>query len=92
MWSFNDAKAPRNPNFNPNEAVQSQKVSWIKELPLLNQSVVDFVDWSYRARLQALKGVDEIVQDVISLLQEKGVLNNTYGKLRTCRDSNKIDS
>ncbi|KAH8894280.1 arylsulfatase [Thozetella sp. PMI_491] len=78
MWSFNDAKAPRIPNFNPPDEIQLQKPHWLKELPLLNASQVDFVDWSYRSRLQALRGVDEIVEDVVEYLRSVDKLQNTY--------------
>lgn len=54
-------------------------MSWVKGLQRLNQSVVDYVDWQQRSRLQALMGVDEIVEDVVNFLEEKGELDNTYG-------------
>jgi hypothetical protein len=46
----------------------------------MNESAINFADFVYRSRLQALQGVDEIVEDVIAMLDEKGVLNNTYSK------------
>lgn len=48
----------------------------------MNESAINFADFVYRSRLQALQGVDEIVEDVITMLEEKGVLNNTYSKSR----------
>lgn len=80
MWSFNNARAPRNPSFNPDDDIQANKVSWVGALSRLNQSVVDYVDWQHRSRLQALKGVDEMVEDVVAFLEEKGILDETYGE------------
>lgn len=52
----------------------------MKWLSPMNESAINFADFVYRSRLQALQGVDEIVEDVITMLDEKGVLNNTYSK------------
>lgn len=82
MWSFNNATAPRTPNFNPPDNFQSQKPSWLSELPRLNQSQEDFMDWSYRSRLQSLLGLDELVEDVVEFLREQGRLDNTYGTFK----------
>jgi hypothetical protein len=46
----------------------------------MNDSAIDFADFVYRSRLQALRGVDEIVEDVVKMLEAKGVANNTYSK------------
>ncbi|KAI0905834.1 arylsulfatase [Ustulina deusta] len=75
---FPDLKAPRSENFNPDAAYQQQKVSWIKNLPLLNDTTIEKLDGLYRARAQSLLGVDDIVEDVIAKLEEKGLIENTY--------------
>ncbi|KAI3339621.1 arylsulfatase [Ustulina deusta] len=75
---FPDLKAPRSENFNPDAAYQQQKVSWIKNLPLLNDTTIERLDGLYRARAQSLLGVDDIVEDVIAKLEEKGLIENTY--------------
>lgn len=49
----------------------------------MNDSAVNFADFVYRSRLQALQGVDEIVEDVVAMLEEKGVINNTYSRSHT---------
>lgn len=46
----------------------------------MNESAIDFADFVYRSRLQALNGVDEIVDDVVKMLEAKGVADNTYSK------------
>ncbi|KAI1333037.1 arylsulfatase [Xylariaceae sp. FL0255] len=75
---FPNLKAPRSENWNPDDAYQSQKVSWIKNLTLLNQTSIDRLDGLYQARAQSLLGVDDIIEDVIAKLEEKNILNNTY--------------
>lgn len=77
---FPDAKAPRTPNFNPDDEYQSTKGGWVKNLPKMNESAVGFADFVFRSRAQALVGVDEIVEDVVALLEDKGVIDNTYSK------------
>lgn len=72
---FEDAKVPRNKNFNPDEP---SGVSWVRELPQQNQTVVDYNDHFYRSRLRALQGVDELVDSLVSRLEESDKLDNTY--------------
>ena len=72
---FAGLKAPRNPDFN--EADVSDKPSNVKDLPLLNASQQDAVDARYRARAEAVLGVDDLVQNVVSTLKQEGELKNT---------------
>ncbi|KAI0473343.1 arylsulfatase [Xylariaceae sp. FL0804] len=78
MYDFNDAKALRTPNFNPSDHYQDQKPFWVKELPLMNQSMINFVDWQHRSRYQALAGIDEMVEQVVEFLKQRGQMENTY--------------
>ncbi|KAI1292988.1 arylsulfatase [Xylaria venustula] len=75
---FPDLKAPRSVNWNPDDNYQQQKTSWLKGLPLMNDSTIEKLDGLYRARTQSLLGVDDIVEDVVAKLEEKGLINNTY--------------
>ncbi|KAI0514728.1 arylsulfatase [Xylaria bambusicola] len=75
---FPGLKAPRTANWNPNDTYQQQKASWIKGLPLLNETTIERLDGLYRARAQSLLGVDDIIEDVIAKLAEKNILDNTY--------------
>ncbi|KAK2598380.1 hypothetical protein N8I77_011800 [Diaporthe amygdali] len=75
---FTDVTAPHPPNFNPTDEYQDGKSGWVKWLSPMNESAINFADFVYMSRLQALQGVDEIVEDVITMLEEKGVINNTY--------------
>ena len=67
--------APRNPDFN--EADVSDKPSNIKDLPLLTPAQQAGVDARYRARAEAVLGVDDLVRNVVSTLQQAGELKNT---------------
>jgi N-acetylglucosamine-6-sulfatase len=81
MEMFTDAKAPRNPNWNPADEFQHKKGSWLRTLPLMNDSTMEFADFTYQSRAQALQGVDEIIEDVVRMLEAKGIIDNTYSKL-----------
>ncbi|KAH7015555.1 alkaline-phosphatase-like protein [Ilyonectria destructans] len=72
---FEGVKVPRSDNFNPDSP---SGVSWIRKLPQLNESSVSYIDDYYRARLQALQAVDEIIEQVVTQLDEAGLLDDTY--------------
>ena len=73
--TLNGLTAPRDPSFN--EANVSDKPSNIRNLPLLNATQQAAVDARYRARAEAVLGVDDLVQNVVSTLQATGELKNT---------------
>lgn len=52
--------------------------SWIKRLARLTDEVIEYNDDFYRARLQALQAVDELVEGVVTRLEQAGILDNTY--------------
>ncbi|KAJ6100451.1 hypothetical protein N7499_000081 [Penicillium canescens] len=72
---FENVTIPRTANFNPD---QPSGVSWIRDLPQQNQSVVEYNDHFYRSRLRTLQGVDELVDSLITKLEESDQLDNTY--------------
>ncbi|EEU42867.1 uncharacterized protein NECHADRAFT_95823 [Fusarium vanettenii 77-13-4] len=72
---FEGVKIPRTANFNPDSP---SGVSWIRQLSQLNETAVSYLDDYYRARLQVLQGVDEIVEQVIHQLDSAGLLDDTY--------------
>ncbi|KAI0018990.1 arylsulfatase [Xylariomycetidae sp. FL0641] len=78
LWTYNNLTAPRLPNFNPADEFQSQKPAYLKDSPYLNQSQIDYVDFAYKSRRQALIAVDEFVSDVLQTLEDQGILDNTY--------------
>lgn len=72
---FATEQLPRKASFNPDEP---QGVSWVKDLPKLNETQVAYLDEFYRARLRSLQPVDELVEEVVQRLEEAGQLDNTY--------------
>ncbi|KAJ5403489.1 arylsulfatase [Penicillium cosmopolitanum] len=72
---FKDVKIPRTPNFNPDEP---SGVNWIARLPKQNESNIDYNDHFYRSRLRALQPVDELISEVVDILDENHILDNTY--------------
>lgn len=72
---FKDYKIPRTANFNPDFPTG---VSWVKDLPKLNETVIEYHDEFQRSRLRSLQAVDELVETVVQKLDAKGLLANTY--------------
>ena len=75
---FSDKIAPRNPSFNPNESIQQQKPSWIRQLPLLSESAICVIDQLYCNCLRSLQAVDEMLKNITLFLQEEDNENSTY--------------
>ncbi|CAK7200863.1 hypothetical protein SEUCBS139899_003562 [Sporothrix eucalyptigena] len=72
---FKDYKIPRGESFNPAE---QGGVSWIANLPRLNDTVIAYNDEFQRSRLRALQSVDESTAALLQLLKDAGELDNTY--------------
>ena len=72
---FNDYVIPRDSSFN--KAIDGA-VSWVKELPALNETLVEYGDHYQRQRLRALQSVDEMVSQLVGRLESAGVLEDTY--------------
>lgn len=75
---FAEVRAPRLPNFNPPDDIQKGQVSWVRDLPFLNDTEIEWIDFDFRRRLQSLKGIDDLVEGVISKLEDLNILENTY--------------
>ncbi|KAI4154515.1 MAG: hypothetical protein LQ340_001630, partial [Diploschistes diacapsis] len=73
--AFPNAQVPRTPNFNPSFP---SGAGWIRQLPQQNATVVASNDAFYRARLQVLAGVDDMIDNLATVLKAQGVLDNTY--------------
>lgn len=73
---FPDAKVPRGASFD--EADVSDKPSKILLLPPLYPEQVAVMDAEYRARLQTLQAVDEMVARLIAVLEDTDHLRDTY--------------
>ena len=74
--AFADLTLPRNAAFN--EADVSDKPTWVQLLPPLNDSQIADLDGYFRARLQTLLAVDELVAGLVERLRAAGVLDNTF--------------
>ncbi|KAF2014187.1 Arylsulphatase [Aaosphaeria arxii CBS 175.79] len=72
---FKDYRIPRDANFNPEK---QGGVAWVKTLPRLNDTVIEYNDEFQRSRLRALQSVDEMIEKLIKTLEEKNLLEDTY--------------
>jgi N-acetylglucosamine-6-sulfatase len=72
---FKDYIIPRGANFNPEK---QSGAGWIKRLPRLNDTVIEYNDEFQRARLRALQSVDEMIEQLVATLEKKGLLEDTY--------------
>jgi N-acetylglucosamine-6-sulfatase len=81
MDLFLNVSAPRLPNFNPSDDVQSNVGGWLKNIPAMNDGNITWADSEHRRRIQALQGIDEMLADLLETLAENDVLDNTYGML-----------
>ncbi|KAF5351283.1 hypothetical protein D9758_007985 [Tetrapyrgos nigripes] len=70
---FDGVPVPRNPNYNVHGGV-----SWVKDLPELNETVVEYIDHVYRQRLRTLQSVDTLVETIVQQVEEAGIADNTY--------------
>ena len=52
--------------------------SWVYKLPRLNSSQLTTADKVYAARLGNLAYIDDMVGNLTTKLQQKGLLDNTY--------------
>ncbi|KAK7949367.1 Arylsulfatase [Apiospora aurea] len=75
---FPDAKAPRFANWNPSDEIQKQKSVFLKDMKLMDREAEASADRLFLGRIRAIQGVDEIIEDVLAKLEEKGQLDNTY--------------
>lgn len=73
---FPDLQAPRTGSFN--EADVSDKPVGIRFDPLHSEDEIADMDAEYRARVQTMQAVDEMIAYLISMLKETNQLDNTY--------------
>jgi arylsulfatase A-like enzyme len=67
---------PRPPSFN--EADVSDKPPWIRALSRLSTSQISSLGDVYRARLQSLLAIDEMLAEIVVTLEETGEVANTF--------------
>ena len=73
--SLPDVEAPRTPNYNVS---CPDKPQHIRQNAGLTQLARCWENKHFRDRWSSLLSVDDIVQSVVNMLDEGGVLNNTY--------------
>jgi arylsulfatase A-like enzyme len=73
---FPGAQEPRGGSFDQADVALSP--NFIQRLVPLNQTEVRHIDDLYRRRLQSLQAVDEMVGALVKLLEDNGVIDNTY--------------
>ncbi|KAK7993919.1 MFS transporter [Apiospora arundinis] len=78
MELFPEARAPRLPNYNPDDEHQAGKGGWPRTLLRMNETSQATSDMAFRYQAQALQGLDEIIEDVVAMLDASGALDNTY--------------
>lgn len=76
LSAFPGATLPRTEAVN--EADVSDKPKWVQLLPELGEAELAAIDGYYRARLQTLLAVDEMVAGIVAELERAGILENTY--------------
>jgi len=73
---FNGIQAPRSAAFN--QADVSKKPFNVQSRPLLSPEDIDWIDLSFRLRIQSLRSVDEMVGKLIDKLKTSPKFNETY--------------
>jgi arylsulfatase A-like enzyme len=73
---YKDTPLPRPPSFNETDV--SDKAEWIRNTPRLRPGQIETLKEQHRDRLRSLRGVDQMVGDILKLLEERGELGNTY--------------
>lgn len=76
LSAFAEATVPRGEAFN--EADVADKPIWVQSLPELTGAQETEIDAYYRARLQTLLAVDELVAALVEQLEAVGKLESTY--------------
>ncbi len=74
--SFTTAQVPRTPAFN--ETDRSDKPNYIKNNTALSAAEIAALDNSYRESLRSAQQVDKFVSNLVTALQNKNMLSNTY--------------
>uniref|UniRef100_A0A182K5F3 Sulfatase N-terminal domain-containing protein n=1 Tax=Anopheles christyi TaxID=43041 RepID=A0A182K5F3_9DIPT len=75
---FPDAKAKRTPNFNISSSPLQKHWLLTMEPSTLPLKFLDEIDTIHRKRWQTLMAVDDMVENIINVLEEKQLLENTF--------------
>jgi len=72
---FYDLALPMPPDFN--EVDVSDKPQVVQRLPLMDAEEIDRLTWRYRSRMEALLAVDDLVEKILTTLDQTGLIQNT---------------
>lgn len=73
---FTEVKAPRTPSFN--EVDVSDKITFVNRKKPLTEKELGDIDDLYQRRLQTLQALDDLIERVVTALEDTGQLENTY--------------
>lgn len=76
--SFVNLTAPRSENFNIGAKPFEKHWLMTMEPNKLSSSTIELIDKYYQKRLETLLTIDDMVGDIVDLLEEKGILDNTF--------------
>lgn len=74
--AFMDMTYPRTPAFNARPDKHAPQ--WLHDIPELNRSFIRKIDEIYRMRVQSVAGVDDMIGDIRTTLEELGLSEDTY--------------
>jgi N-acetylglucosamine-6-sulfatase len=74
--TYDGIHGPRLPSFNEKDV--SDKPSWIRQLPRLTAAQITDIDDRHEIRVESLQAVDDLVGNMVSTLENAGVMSNTY--------------
>jgi N-acetylglucosamine-6-sulfatase len=69
-------RPPTSPAFNEEDV--SDKPPWIQSLPRLTTTQIANIDTQHERRVESLQAVDDLVEAVVTKLESRGALGNTY--------------
>ena len=69
-------KGPHSPSFNETDV--SDKPLWVQRWPRLSADQTARIDYRHEMRVESLQALDDLVEEVVSKLQDEGELDNTY--------------
>jgi arylsulfatase A-like enzyme len=73
---FPDLRAPRPPSYDEEDV--ADKPAWVRAQPRLTPEVAEATDALFRARVQSLQAVDEMIEALVNALEARGLLDDTF--------------
>jgi N-acetylglucosamine-6-sulfatase len=73
---FDGERGPRLPSFNETDV--SDKPPWVQQWPRLSADQTARIDYRHETRVESSQALDDLVEEVVSKLQDEGELDNTY--------------